>query len=217
MSKKQLDLFKKQTPRRATASKKGPGRPLKHDPHSLAFGGSLLKKGNPRGQRPLCSKRPIHVTMRAEWARGGRSFLKPRVARSFEHLIAYCARRSGVRVYRYQNVGNHIHMVVRLRRRSSWLAFSRSFTSLLKARLELLWGIRIKKLFDHRPFTRVGTWGREFRTLSEYTLKNLLDRWGIERTSWNLELFKVALTMNVRANDSPILGVNAGIGRQLAF
>lgn len=155
--------------------------------------------------------------MRTEWAKGRYSFLKPNVARSLEYLIAQCARRSGVRIYRYQNVGNHIHLVIRLRRRRSWLAFSRSFTSLLKARLELLWNMKIKKLFDHRPFTRVGSWDWEFRVLSDCSLKNLLDSWGVERTPWNLEQFKVALAMNVRANDSPLLNLSAGGEQQLTL
>lgn len=63
--------------------------------------------------------------------------------------------------------------------------------------MERLWGESIEQLFDHRPFTRIGTWGREYRNLSDYMLKNLLDSWGIPRTAWNLKLFKAALSTHV--------------------
>lgn len=196
---KQMDFIRD----RDGVSHRRPGRPRKYPIDAVAFGGSLLSKGNPREKRPLSTRNPIHVTMKSSLAQGKRSLLNPRAAKVTQSTLAICARRSGVRIYRYQNVGNHLHLVIRLHRRWSWVQFSRSFASLLKQRLERLWRMPIARLFDHRPFTRIGTWGREYRRLTDYILKNLLDSIGVPRTSWNLQMFKAALSNNINRQTPP--------------
>ena len=39
-----------------------------------AFGGALLKKGNPRGPRPISAKHAMHIVMRSSLAVGHKSF-----------------------------------------------------------------------------------------------------------------------------------------------
>lgn len=211
---KQLNIFDSHSSNADTsASPRRRGRPRRKPLDPPFFGGSLLGKGNPRGKRPLSTKKPIHVTMRSTKAVGRRSLLNRYASQITQSTLAECAKRSGVRIYRYQNVGNHIHLVIRLHHRSSWSRFIRCFTSLLKLRLEKLWREPITRLFDLRPFTRVGSWGREFRTLSDYVLKNYMDRWGIARTSDNFKQFKIALAVNIDPGE-PYLSFR-GPGQQL--
>lgn len=201
---KQLDIFDSNN---TISGARKRGRPRLRPINPQFFGGSLLDKGNPRGKRPLSTKKPIHVTMRSTTAVGRRSLLNRYASQITQSTLAECAKKAGVRIYRYQNVGNHIHLVIRLHHRQSWSRFIRSFTSLLKLRLEQLWRESISRLFDLRPFTRVCSWGREFKTLSDYALKNYMDRWGIARTAWNLKQFKIALAVNVEPDD-PYLSWN---------
>jgi len=198
---KQLDIFERQT---TQTNGRRRGRPRKHPRNPVFFGGSLMDQGHPRIKRPLHTKKPIHVTMRSSVAQGKRSLLNRYAAQVTQTTLGECAKRAGVRIYRYQNVGNHIHLVIRLHHRQSWIRFVRSFTSLLKLRLERLWREKIERLFDQRPFTRVCSWGREFRSINDYFLKNYMDRWGIPRTAWNLRQFKVALAVNVHPGESDL-------------
>lgn len=143
------------------------------------FGGSLLK-GNPRESRPLSIKRPLHVVMRSSLAKAELSFLSPIRAKKIEATIRRLGLLKGVKVYRYANSGNHLHLVVLPRSREAFRAFLRSVTGII-ARMTL--GVERgkglgKKFWDARPFTRIIEWGREFRTISHYVLQNTLEAIG---------------------------------------
>ena len=142
------------------------------------FGGSLLK-GNPRSPRPLSLKRPLHLVLRSSIARGDLSLL--RRAREIEDLVHRTARASDVKVYRFANSGNHLHLIVRPRTRRAFHAFIRAITGLI-ARLVLCaerGRAHGTRFWDARPFTRIIEWGREFRQVGDYLLQNILEARGL--------------------------------------
>ncbi len=138
-----------------------------------AFGGSLLK-GNPRGPRPIHPKHPHHLVVRSTRARGTRSFLAPTRARQIERLVYRLGRKLDVRVYRYANSGNHLHLLVRPRTREAFHAYTRALTGIV-ARLTLAAERgcpRHIRFWDKRPFTRVVQWGRDFIGVARYVEHN---------------------------------------------
>ena len=144
------------------------------------FGGSLLLKGNPREARPISLKRPIHVVLKSSLAKGNRSFLNPARARKIERLVHALAKQKGVRVYRFANSGNHLHLLVQIRSRESFQAYIRALTGII-ARLTLAVerGRALgKKFWDARPYTRIVEWGKEFKTVSRYIVQNTLEALG---------------------------------------
>ena len=87
------------------------------------------------------------------------------------------AHHFGVRIYRFSNVGNHLHLLVLFRLRKGFQNFLRSITGAIAF---LVTGTRkgkeLKRRFlDPLAFTRVVSWGREFRVVSIYFVKNLLE------------------------------------------
>ncbi|MBX3035143.1 MAG: hypothetical protein KF865_14585 [Bdellovibrionaceae bacterium] len=84
------------------------------------------------------------------------------------------AKKSGLRILRYQNVGNHLHLIIQLTHRSQYAFFVRSITGRIAQAMQIKW--------DHRPFTRIITWGRDFLGMTNYMLKNQLDAMGLPRT-----------------------------------
>ncbi len=86
----------------------------------------------------------------------------------------------GVKVYRFANSGNHLHLVILPRSRPAFQAFIRAVSGLI-ARITLkvergrALGIRF---WDARPFTRILAWGRDFRRTSDYLLRNTLEALG---------------------------------------
>jgi hypothetical protein len=99
------------------------------------------------------------------------------------------ARRFGVRIYRFSNVGNHIHLLVLPGSRKGFQNFLRSTTGAIAF---LVTGTRkgsgLKRRFwDLLAFSRVVSWGREFRVVSVYFAKNLLDTLGIPRDGYALK------------------------------
>src|SRR4051812_16272493 len=112
--------------------------PAKRQPHlpgfgklaELEFGGTRLR-GNPREARPLSTRRPIHLVMRSDLAKRDHSFLARRFKTRIEDLVRAVARKKGVRLYRYANAGNHLHLLVLPGSRKGYQSFIRAVTGLI--------------------------------------------------------------------------------------
>jgi REP element-mobilizing transposase RayT len=146
---------------------KGMGKP------GDAFGGSLLR-GNPRSARPLDSKLPIHLTLRAR-----RSVLRlPKTFAKVEGLIESIAKKYGVKIYKRANVGNHLHLVLQM---NTWLwpKFIRELTGRIAQVIREL-GVSIENGFwRYRPHTRiVRGWKKAFQLALEYVGLNQLEAEG---------------------------------------
>lgn len=151
------------------------------------FGGSLLE-GRRKSSRPLSRKHVIHLVMKSSQARGPQSFLRPRLSRMVSEVFRRQAKLAKVTILDFVNVGNHLHVTVRIHDRERYKQFVRATAGLIarkslekergpaakEARLE-----RIKKtnsnkagFWDYRPFTRIVYWGREVHTMMSYLEKN---------------------------------------------
>jgi hypothetical protein len=142
-----------------------------------SFGGSLIK-GNAREARPISVKRPMHLVMRSSRAKGEHSLL----ARSLriERAIRRVGARKGVKVYRYANSGNHLHLVILPKSRAAYHAFIRAISGIV-ARIALRverGKARGLKFWDALPFTKIIEWGRQFINAHWYVLQNMLEAEG---------------------------------------
>lgn len=137
------------------------------------FGGSQLKS-NPKFKRPLSTRLPIHLTLRAR-----RSVLRlPRTYKFVSREIERIAKKHGLRIYRFANVGNHLHILFRLGKISRWAPFIRELTGRLAQGLATF-GIRIKDFWMYRPHTRIlAGWGRAYRVACQYVELNRLEAQG---------------------------------------
>ena len=134
----------------------------KHFARNLSFGGSLLKRGtNPKRARPLDSKRPVHLVLRAEKS----TMRQPRHYARVNEIVSDVARRRGLRIYEYANVGNHLHLLLKLPRRRAWNAFIREVTGRIARLTRVRWA--------NRPFTRVvAGWRKAYRAVKDYVRLN---------------------------------------------
>jgi REP element-mobilizing transposase RayT len=152
---------------------------------AVSHGGELTK-GKRKEIRPLDPKQALHVVLRSSLARGERSMLNPKYCGHIHRLVERLASRYGVRLYRYANVGNHIHLLIKVPSRGVWQRFLR----------ELAGGIAIivtgakkgssltrnetgRGFWDHLAFTRIVRFGRDFRNMGRYLIKNLFESVGI--------------------------------------
>ncbi|MGE0525895.1 MAG: transposase [Bdellovibrionales bacterium] len=137
------------------------------------FGGSLLKNSHAKRARPLNSKLPLHIVLRAR--RGGMRL--PRTFAEISDIIVSTARKYGVRIYEQANVGNHVHLLVRIGKVWLWAAFIRELTGRI-ARAMIVAGVaaRGERFWKCRPFTRiVQGWGKAFKIAKEYVYLNQLE------------------------------------------
>jgi hypothetical protein len=140
----------------------------------LEHGGSV-RKGRRKRKRPFDAKRSMHLVMRSSRARGAWSFLHRRNKGAIHTLLVDLCDRYQVKLYRYENVGSHLHLIVRFPSRKELRAFLRVFA---QGVMFLVTGARKGqpkgRFFDAIAYTRVVNWGREFTILKNYLWKNAL-------------------------------------------
>jgi putative transposase len=171
---------------------------------SRQFGGMLLK-GNAKVKRPLSTKEPIHLVLKSHLAFGGRSFLLKKNYGKIDSIIRRSAKSNGIKIYHFVNVGNHLHLVIKVDRKNAttgrlaFRSFIRSVTGLVARHVvgaERNDGKGIK-FWQSRPFTRILSWGRDFNFIARYMGKNSAQaKFGHSLIDWGFALtdpIKIAL------------------------
>lgn len=150
-----------------------------------AHGGDLAK-GKRKSRRPLDPKQALHVVLRSSKARGEHSMLRPKHCKSIHDFVHRTGKRLGIKIYRYANVGNHLHLLIKVPNRTLWRRFSREIAGGIAIIVTgAKKGAALKKnslqrgFWDHLTFTRIVSFGREFKTLCDYIVKNLFESMGV--------------------------------------
>jgi REP element-mobilizing transposase RayT len=138
--------------------------------------GGDIRRGRRKLERPVSTRRPMHLTLHSKRASGTWSMLRHR--RGVHEALRACARRTGVRVYDFANVGSHLHLLVRARRRGAFQAFLRSFSGIVArivtgARRGL--PLRGGHFWSALAWSRIVTWGREYWTVRHYIFRNRIE------------------------------------------
>jgi len=133
-------------------------------------------RGRRKMERPVSTRRPMHVVLHSERARGAWSLRKHQ--RGVNSALRACAKRSGVRVYDFANVGSHLHLLVRARRREDFQAFLRALAGIVAQRVT---GARRGLPLRGGPFwsalawSRVVAWGRDYWGVRHYVFRNRIE------------------------------------------
>ncbi len=126
-----------------------------HGKQEGAFGGALAV-GKRKQKRPLNFKRPIHLVVRSQRAKGPWSFLTKKNAASVDRLLRQQAHKHHLRLIGYVNVGNHLHIKLRAFSRDSFQDFLRSSMALIARKITgARKGHKIGKFWDALAFTRI--------------------------------------------------------------
>ncbi len=141
--------------------------------------------------------------------------LQRRYQKRIQATLNFYARKNHLKVYRFQNVGNHLHIVLQGRNLQNYSAFIKAFSGriaqvmLREMGFERMGGnpnqkasVERPKFWDYRPFSRVVGWGKDFAIMKDYILKNTLDVLGLARTSDNLQQLKESIRI-LRAQGPP--------------
>jgi REP element-mobilizing transposase RayT len=136
-------------------------------------GGSLLK-GKRKEARPLSTKHPIHLILKST----GNSFFYPS-NRALDKLIRESAHKYNIKIYDLALNWSHIHAVILIPPREAYKFFIKTLTSLIVELVSKQKGRDLSKIFDLRPYTRIISWGREFKKVLEYIIQNQLEALGL--------------------------------------
>lgn len=148
------------------------------------YGGSLSNTRSGRSRaRPLAVKNTMHLVLRSSKAKGEWSF--KRHASAIRKIVDRFARKHHVRVISYVNVGNHLHLQIKLGHRGSYRPFIRAITCAIKMKVtgvsRWVQNAKAKKFWDLRPFTRIVTSFTERMNLRSYVMVNFYESMGYDR------------------------------------
>ena len=139
----------------------------------LAHGGAV-RAGRRKLERPVSTRRPMHVVLSSDRARGPWSLRRHQVA--IRETLRQMARRFGIRVYDFANVGSHLHLLVRARHRHAFQAFLRSFAGIVARRVTgARRGHPAGAFFKALAWSRVVAWGRDYLGVRHYIFRNTIE------------------------------------------
>lgn len=142
--------------------------------------GGHSRAGKRKTARPLATRRPMHLVLKSDRARGAWSFARKQNRTVVKAAINKLSVKYGVRIFTYEILGNHIHALVQGKSRPLLQAFLRD----LPARIALaVTGARKGRpagaFFRTSIFSRVVEWGRDLLRLRHYFFKNQLEAAGV--------------------------------------
>ena len=135
------------------------------------FGGSHLKRKR-KSQRPLDFKKCTHLVLRLKEQLP--SLFDPR-DQELRKLFTEIAEKYEIRVYQTVMNHTHVHSSLLIPNRKAYVRFIRELCSRLVSYWSERIGIRLKKVFESRPFSRIVAWGRSYQILNQYLKKNELE------------------------------------------
>lgn len=153
----------------------------------LAYGGDLRKKAKNRGHRPLVFRSgTMHICFRSTQAVGKHSFLAGDRQKKIKNFVMYFSKEKGIQILSFANVGNHLHLHVKLSSLTLYRAWVRGLTSgiaMIAMGLEGLKTLKLakKKFWDQRPFSRVIKSFQHFLNTRAYLEINALEGLGMPR------------------------------------
>ena len=131
-----------------------------------SFGGELnLNKRKAR--RPLDPKKPLHIVLRIKGDRPVFLHQDPIINKIIEKF----AFRFAVKIYENSVNANHLHLVISFKHRVLYQYFVSALSGQIAQSLKVKW--------EHRPFTRIIEWGKDFKMACTYVIKNQKEAWGL--------------------------------------
>lgn len=153
----------------------------------MACGGELRKKAKHRGARTLVTRvGSMHISLRSTEAKGRHSFLHKQNRQRVSRFVTSFSKKKGVKILSFANVGNHLHLHVKLHSRhlyKEWIRGLSSGLAMISFGLKGLKQLRAngKKFWDYRPFSRVIQSLRHFLNTKDYIQINILEGQGMPR------------------------------------
>ncbi|MBS1970581.1 MAG: transposase [Bdellovibrionales bacterium] len=144
------------------------------------FGGSLLKNSNAKTKRPISTKHAMHVVLRSSLARGEWSLRSAKNLRMVEKTVRTQAQKYGIKIYEFANVGNHLHLLIKVGNRHTFAPFMRAISGIIALKVT---GARKakelkQKFWDYRPWSRVVQWRKAYSVVKDYVVQNHLEAIG---------------------------------------
>lgn len=133
--------------------------------------GGVPSKGHRKLERPLSTKKWIHLVLKSDKAKGKLSFLLPKNKKIIKTILNQKAKQFGVTLADGANVGNHLHLKIKIQSRESFQKFLKSVSCLIARQITgAKKGNKFGRFWQGLAFTRVIT-----SNLQELNLKGYIE------------------------------------------
>src|SRR4051812_36301062 len=143
-----------------------------------------MLRWDPKGRRPLSTKKALHLVLKSEVAKGALSLSHFKNKQTIDGLVKHYSKKHGVQLYSYSNNGNHIHAVIRFKSVNAYKRFIKALTGHITYYLKQSYPElfkKIKKFWLYRPWPRIVEWGRDFKKALQYLAINQMEAMGMDR------------------------------------
>ena len=148
--------------------------------------GGDLYQGLRKESRPFDPRRPLHLTLRSERAKGDWSLLDHKHDRRIRHLVYRFAEKNRVKIYKYANSGNHLHLLVQAKQHQDFKNFLKTISGLIARTVTgARKGKPVGKFWDALAWTRIVNWGHDFKRVVDYVLMNEMEGAEVWHRSWS--------------------------------
>ena len=100
-------------------------------------------------------------------------------SRQIEKLIRGEASRFKIKLFNVALNWSHVHLLIRIPNRKSYVGFVRSLNSKLVRLLSSVLKKNMTKIFTLRPYTKILTWGKQFEIVIDYHFLNQQEARGL--------------------------------------
>lgn len=144
-------------------------------------GGVLRQSRLGRQARPLSTHNPIHLVLKVDRQKIRRGFRSPLGFKICNTVIHTYADRFSVKVEQLAICNDHIHLIVRLSRRSLGQHFFRVVAGQIAQNFKNngFWVTDTQRIWKFRPFTRVVTGWKAYQIVRNYVQLNKKEAEGI--------------------------------------
>ncbi len=138
--------------------------------------GGVGAKNHRKLERPLSTKKWIHLVLKSDKAVGQLSFLKASHQVFVKKLLHEKARKFGIKIADYANVGNHLHLKIRISSRENFKKFLKSITAQIARKITgAKKGKPFGRFWQGLAFTRILTSRLEELNLKGYIEANRIE------------------------------------------
>lgn len=138
--------------------------------------GGVESGGRRKLERPLARNKPVHLTLKSSKATGTWSFLHPKNRIRIEQLLKAKAKKFGIKIQDFANVGNHLHIKLKFQSRENFQNFLRACTCQISRMITgARRGNKIGKFWDALAYTRILKSNFEERVLKGYFHANRIE------------------------------------------
>ena len=134
----------------------------------------------------------MHLVLRSSKAKGLWSFTRKENKEKIHKIVYKNAAKNFIKIISYANVGNHMHLHLKLSARKEYFAFIRAITGAIALTVmkssknrKFVHGYK-DRFWDQRPFSVIINTYRHFMNMKDYMEINRLEGGGLNRASADL-------------------------------